>query len=263
MYEDTLIKSGLSPEQAKIYSFLLSSGPKKARKIGLETGIKRGLVYKALDQLIELALVEKIEKDGEITLFSPLHPNHIVDLIAERKKTLESATEAIKGVVGQMTSDFNLISKKPNVQFYEGMSGAKTVLEDSLYAKSEILTYADLETVEKYIHDLNAWYAGERDKYGLKKKVLVLDTPFNRKTMSGYHEEVTDVRFLPIESEPFATIVEIYDNKISYVSLGETIIGVIITDNRIADLHKKLFEFNWRKASPIENKKVEKDEDNS
>lgn len=253
-YEEILQKAGFSREQALIYSFLIKNGPAPARKISLNTEIKRGLLYKVLDQLNEIGLIEKIDKEGSVAIFKPKHPSDIVDKLEQKKKELQNASESLKVVVGQMISDFNLISGKPNVQYFEGLSGVKTVLEDTLYAKEEILAYGDLESIEKYIKDINDWYVKERVKFQVKKKGLVLDTPFNRDFLSNYAKDVTDTRLIKMQSEPFATIMQIYDDKISYITFndnGKNIISMIITNPHIYEMHKKLFETHWNQATSL------------
>ena len=38
---------------------------------------------------------------------------------------------------------------------------------------------------------------------------------------------------------------QIYDNKVSYLTFGSQKIGVIITDPLIAHMHRMLFDFAW------------------
>lgn len=251
MYEESLKQLGLTEEQAKIYQLLLTNGVLIARKISLLSGFKRGFTYKILDQLAELNLVERVEKEGKTTSFQPKHPNTLVEVLEQKKRDLAATTESMKGVIGQMASDFNLAIGRPNVQFYEGIEGIRTVLEDSLYTKGEILTYADLESIQTHIPDVNEWYVKERAKDQIKNRGLVLDTPFNRKFLETYYTNITTTKLLPITSEPFSTIMKIYNDKISYITLGEHKIGVIITGKAIADMHRKLFEFSWNAAQEL------------
>ena len=252
MYAETLKKLGLTDDQSNIYNILLTNGSLIAHKISLLSNLKRGLTYKTLDQLVDLKLVEKIEKPHKTKVFNPNHPNTLLEILEQKKREVQATTESFKGILGQMSSDFNLIKGKPNIQFFEGLDGVKSVLEDSLYTKGEILSYADLESIQKYIPDINAWYVKEREKDQIKKRGLVLDTPFNQDFLSKYNKSITDTRILPIDSEPFSTVVQIYNDKISYITLGEQCIGVIITSKAISDTHRKLFEFVWSVAKILE-----------
>lgn len=251
MYQESLKQLGLTTAQAGIYNILLTNGPLIARKIALLSGLKRGLAYKTLDQLEDLELVNKVERPGKTTVFAPKHPNTLLEVLEQKKRELAATTESFRGIIGQMSSDFNLITGKPSIQFYEGMDGIRTVLEDSLYTKGEILNYVDLESIQKYIPDLNEWYVKERQKDKIMNRGLVLDTPFNREFLKDYHPDITDTKLLPIQSEPFTTIMKIYNDKVSYITLGEHMIGVIITGKAIAEMHRKLFEFSWNMAQDL------------
>jgi hypothetical protein len=70
------------------------------------------------------------------------------DALEKRKEALERSTETFKINIGPLISRFNLLSGKPNVQFFEGMEGALTAAYDSLQAKGEILTLIDAEKLE-------------------------------------------------------------------------------------------------------------------
>ncbi|HMO78849.1 MAG TPA: helix-turn-helix domain-containing protein [Candidatus Paceibacterota bacterium] len=250
MQQEILNSAGLTTEQSKIYTTLLENGSMQARKIVLNTGIKRGLVYKALDQLIEMGLVTKHDSLGKISVFNPNHPNLILKIIEEKKKNLETIEDSVKSVVGQMTSSFNLLTGKPNVRFYEGEKGLKEVLDDSLYSKSEVLSYADLESIEKFIPEINKKHVADRKKHGVIKKAMVLDSEFNRKVIQNYDKEVTNVRFMDVsESKPFQSLMNIYDNKVSYLTLDtDRMIGVIIEDEHIAEMQRYIWEFSWKNA---------------
>ncbi len=85
--EKILIEAGLSEEQAAIYSALLDKGPLKAGAISSWTGIKRGLIYKVLDQLENMGLVSKKGGDGTVAVFAPEHPSRLSEIM-ERKRSL-------------------------------------------------------------------------------------------------------------------------------------------------------------------------------
>jgi sugar-specific transcriptional regulator TrmB len=246
MHDQFLQNIGLTPDQIAIYLSLLKTGAAPVRKIIPEAKIKRGLAYKVIDQLIELGLVEKKEEDGKVTLFAPSHPERLKKMLQEKEESLKTTSSALSEVLGKLSSEFNLISGKPNVQFFEGLAGIEEVLDDSLYAKSEIYSYADLESIEKYIKVINKKYVEKREKFGIKKKGIVLDTDFNRKFLQDYHTDITDTKLIKSAAVPFQTVMQIYDNKISYMTLTDKeMIGVIIEDKNISTMHKNIFEYLW------------------
>jgi len=244
--EKILIEAGLSEEQALVYGSLLDRGPQRASALSKWLGIKRGLVYKVLEQLENMNLVEKRGGEGTVALFSPLHPSHLLDMIEARAKSILLTKETLTYSLGSLASKFNLLSGKPNVQFYEGESGIKDVLWDTLTAKEDVYTFADLEAITKYIPKLNDEYSELRERKNIKKKALLLDTPNARSLIKDYHTEVTDIKFISPKIQEFQTVIQIYDNKISYITLKDDAkIGIIIEDPYIYNTHRKIFDYLW------------------
>jgi hypothetical protein len=214
--------------------------------------ISRPMVYKVLDDLSHLDLVEKKEEAGKVARFEAAHPLKLKEWVGKRKQAALGAETAFDGIAGKMISDFNLRSGKPGVRFFEGLTGIREVLEDSLTAHEIIYSYADLESIEKYIGSINRDYVKSREKLNIQKKGIVLDTPFAREFLKNYKPGITETRTISTDAEPFHTVMQIYDGKVSYITLSEqNIIGVIVQDPRIYAMHKYLFEYTWETATPL------------
>ena len=249
-YEELLIKTGINKEQAIIYEILLKNGVLPASKIALKAGIKRGLCYKVIDDLLKIGLIEKIDK--KVALFVPAHPAKLKDIIKQKSDELEATESALSGILGAMTSDYNLFSGKPNVRFFEGEEGVKKVLEDSLYSKEEILSYTDVVSIQKNIPKINSWYVEQRLKKDIKKRGILLDTPEAREIIQNHHSNITNSKLIKLDTPPFETMMQIYDGKISYITFSNgQMIGVIVENQAIYEMHKALFDFTWSKAETI------------
>ncbi len=246
-YEKFLGELGLNKEQSLVYESLLKNGLMPARVVAQKSGVKRSLAYKILEQLISLGLVEKRDNIGKITLFFPAHPGKLREFLQKREEAIKTAEASLGGIMGKMVSDFNLLSGKPNVQFYEGPEGMKKVLEDSLSAESEIYSYSDVISVQQYIPTLNTEYMAKRTKFNVKKKILFFDSKEARALLPKiYKPDITEYKFIPFKTEPPHTVMQMYDKKVSYITLAkEQMIGVIIEDANIYSLHKYLFEHQW------------------
>lgn len=250
IYQNILIKAGLTSDQAAIYEVLLKKGVLPASKAALEAGIKRGLGYKVIDQLVALGVIEKIDK--KVALFAPNHPSKVKELVQKKNDELKMTEASLSSQLGPMISDYNLTTGKPNVQFFEGEDGVRKVLEDSLYSNEEILSYADITSIQKYIPKINDWYVEQREKKEIKKRAILLDTPEARKILASYHRAVTNSKLMKIDSAPFKSIMQIYDGKVSYITLSDTqMIGIIIEDAAVYEMHKGIFDFTWSKAETI------------
>jgi sugar-specific transcriptional regulator TrmB len=255
-YTKEITDTGLSKEQAVVYEVLLKLGESPASVIAkaIPSGISlsRPLVYKVLEELITLDLAFKAEVAGKIAKFTPKHPVAITKVIDEQKERIERTKKQFLSTSGKLSSLFNLSVGKPGVQFYEGENGIWEVLMDSLTATEEVLTYADLEAIAKYIPALNAEYSTMREEINVRKRGLVVDSSAARKFLKSYDGKVTNTKLISASEgfSPFQTVVQIYDNKVSYITLtDEYLMGVIITDQYIANTHKYLFESLWKLSS--------------
>ncbi|MDO8591295.1 MAG: helix-turn-helix domain-containing protein [bacterium] len=247
-YKEELIKTGLNANQALIYELLIKNGSMRASRLSRLAGssLSRPMIYALLNELVDVGLVEKEEQRGEVARFIPAHPSKLQGFAEKQQEKAAAAMAAAGSVIPKITSDYNLTTGKPGVRFFEGDTGIKAVLDDSLTAKSEIYTYADLESIEKYIPKINEEYVRERELKNIKKRGIVLDTAFNRKFLEGYHQKITDAKLIKYEAAPFQSVMQIYDNKVSYLTLGDKQkIGVIIEDPHIYAMHKYLFEYLW------------------
>lgn len=249
-YQEILKQAGLTDAQAAVYSTLLTSGSQKAGPLAKKADLKRGLTYKALDELVELGLVERTEGDGEVSVFEPKHPTKLRELIESRSKKLKDAELVLDGLMPSLVSEFNAASGTPGILVYKGLDGIEKVLNDTLSSKTVVYTYADIEPIVKHIDAINSRYAAKRDTLGIDKKAILLDTPFAREYMKDYHKLSTDIRLIGLDQvPPFQSAMEIYDGKVAYITFApDKMMGVIIHDPHLYAMHKYLFEYTWNQA---------------
>jgi len=255
-YTKEITDTGLTKEQAIVYEVLLKLGESPAstiaRAVPSGTTLSRPLVYKVLEELIQLDLAQKTEESKKISTFIPKHPVAITKVIDSQKERIERTKKQFLSTSGKLSSLFNLSVGKPGVQFYEGKDGIWEVLLDSMTATEEILTYADLEAIAKYIPEINAEYSALREEKNVKKRGLVIDSPEARRFLKSYDGEVTHTKLIASTEGvvPFQTVVQIYDNRVSYITLtDEYLMSIMITDQFIANTHKYLFESMWKCSS--------------
>lgn len=246
MYEKIFSAAGLTTKEAEIYELILSLGQAPASIIHKKTAHKRGLVYKLLDQLVEKKLIIKIEKAGRVTIFRVEHPNKINEQLEIQAQKVNYYKRSMEELMPQLVTNYNLAFNKPGVRFYEGEEGLRKVLADTLTAQETICTLVDVEAVVKYMEQINTEYVKQRERFHKQKKMICVDSPFARKYLEKYHVNVTDTKFVDHNLYPFSSIMQIYDNKIAYISLSaDSITSMIITDKNIYQMNKVLFNFIW------------------
>lgn len=248
------MQAGLNGSQALIYEVLLKHASLKASSLVGKTPFKRETVYRILDELMDYGLVVKNDQPGKVAEFEAAHPLKLKDFLARQEEKAKNAQIAIESLLPKLTSEYNFALGKPGVEFYEGKEGIEKVIFDNLSTKGEILAYLDQSTLNHYIPDLNAKYIKQREKLKIKKRNLVLDTAANRELLKNYHRSITEVRLLSSHTAPvkFGTLFQIYDNKVSYVTFKEkSMIGIIIDNPEITEMHRYLYAFAWENAKPL------------
>jgi sugar-specific transcriptional regulator TrmB len=236
---------GFSPDQIAVYTTLLEYKKLPASAIASKSKVSRVITYNILSHFVDMGVAEKIEAPKSIALFSASSPENLRKLIERKKNEANSFESACEQAIATLKPKFNLLSNKPGVSFYEGVEGIWKVLEDTLYTEETIYMYVDMEAVIEHFADINKEYGKRRERAGIKKKVIVADTPLARSYFIDKPEALIDVRFAGKEKIPFGSAMYIYENKISYITIGEekdSLVGIIIKDPHIAKLHKYFFE---------------------
>lgn len=251
MPQNELIELGLTKTQAKILDFLMEEGEKKAREIARSIKQPRGAIYKSLSELIDLNLVEKVERKKDITKFRAQHPSHLEKLLDKKERTLEKNKLLLDDILPSLISRYNLGNNKPGIIFYEGIEGVDKILYDTLKSKTDIYLFLNFDSLseEKNFYQIDQKYTKRRKQLGIRKKIIDIFSPDTQTAyaqMDTNYRKVTEIRYIDKNVIPFKTLLQIYDNKISYLTVeGDSIISILVEDRNIYSLHKAFFETIW------------------
>lgn len=250
-FTQSLIAIGLTESESLVYETLLASGKAGVAYLARKCpGVTRSNIYALLQTLRTKGLVRELP-GGIRKEFMAESPTHLTELTTAQETRAKEARSSLDLALPQLLSQFNLVSGRPNVQFYEGESGVKKVIFDSLSTTGEILQYLDNDAVDTYYKDINKEYMAERKRRGIQKKIIVWDTPSARKTaLEEIDPSCTEMRC--IRTRPSPVTMMIYGNKLSYQTIGEEAhIGVILEDAHIVAMHRELFFFTWEGAERL------------
>jgi sugar-specific transcriptional regulator TrmB len=249
--EDILIQAGLSTEQAHVYQALLERGPMKAGDLSKWTGVKRGLVYKVLEQLELLGLIQKKGGSGTVTTYSPSHPGRLVDMLESQEKNIQISKETVTSNMGLLLSEFNLNQDKPNVQFFEGIKGLERLWADIISEKTDILLFQSPndrhhpQVGEKIIKQINKQVANNIHTRAI--------TPIVEDTFEWVeHMDVANLvsrQVIPLEQFNIPAQIILYGtDKVAVTSFGDTIITTITEDTVTYHAFEIIFNFIWNIA---------------
>jgi sugar-specific transcriptional regulator TrmB len=251
MNEKILIGAGLTLEQAKIYLFLLGNGLSPAKRISTKTNIGRALSYKVIKQLIALGLVEQRDDISKISFFAPTHPQKVKELLRDRKEDIDSVSKSFESLYNHLTSEYNLLVGKPNVQFLDGIEGIMRMYDDILDIGQDLLIISSpIDEGRSEVLPIIRNNIIKQRKNGIKTRAI---TPIGtQKTFAMSIEESKEhmitSKQVPAEKLKIPAQIIIYGDKVAITNFKESIITVLIESKYIAETFKIMFEYIWNSA---------------
>jgi len=230
---------GLTDNEAKIYSALLEMGPRPAGTISRKTGLHRRVVYDATDRLAKKGLIGYIIENGK-KIFSASNPKRLLEIVREKENE-------VNDVLPYMLSMFNSGKEKQreDTLFFKGKDGLKSIFEDQLSERQEILIIGASEVAYEGLKYYFHWFDKKRLKEKIKAKII-----FN-KEVGGKHPKIplSEIRYLPEKySSPVA--VNIYGDKVAIILWNkDNPFAILIKQKEIADGYRKHFELIWKIAN--------------
>ena len=131
--EQALKQFGLNDKEIKVYLALLNLGTSNVHKIAERADIIRTTTYDILKSLIEKGLASYVIKNN-IKYFEAANPEKIIGILEEKK-------QIIQDIIPELNKIKELVIEKPTIEVYEEKEGLKTILEDMLKTKQDILGY--------------------------------------------------------------------------------------------------------------------------
>ncbi len=246
---EELIKFGLSYREAKIYLSLLESGSSIVSDIAKKAATNRSTTYVLLESLANRGLVS-ISEQNKIKWYTPSPPERLVQYLEDSVQKYTSLMGIAHSLLPELKSMYVGVGPKPKVQFFEGLEGIKTAYEDTLTSKETILAYASIENMHSALKNYFPEYYKRRTKKNIKIRAIFPDTPEARERTKFNAEETREAYLVPSEKYGFSPEINIYDNKVVFMSLVEKF-SLIIESKELADALKKAFELSWQEAKRL------------
>ncbi len=251
MYDKILQQTLLSKEQAVVYSVLVKNGPLPAGRLYQKTPLKRSLVYKLLDQLVELGLVRKNEVKGKVAIFLAEHPSKIRELFERKQNEASQAQSLLETVMPVLLSDFNLTVGKPGIQFFEGVEGLKKIYKDTLRPNNRIYALLSPDIIEPSLKKwLDSTYVRKRANMNIPAKVIVASSDKTSAYTELDKKYLRETTVVPRTKFPIDAEIDIYQpNKVAFISFQKKeLIGIILESPAIYNTMKAFFDLAWAQA---------------
>ncbi len=230
----------LEENEIKVYLACLILGTSKVKDISKRSELIRTTTYGVLKSLIEKGLISTIIIN-KITNYQAASPKQLIEILNEKK-------EVINAIIPRLENLQLAYSKKEHkVEFFEGRKGIKTIINDQLKKKGIILrVFGNFEKFKEFSETFADQYYRRRNEMKVHAKVILPDTPHNRKAKKLNKEHNRETRFINKDS---STEIYLYDNKVAFISFKENDLrGILIHDEELYEFQKMLFENSWKQA---------------
>ncbi|MCK4650284.1 hypothetical protein KAT36_03560 [Candidatus Pacearchaeota archaeon] len=236
--QEELKEFGLTDKEIKVYLACLKSGTALVQDIAKNAGTYRTYTYEILKSLKEKGLVSYVIKSGK-QYFEVAEPEKLINILKEKENKIKKILPNLKELHKSST-------EKPKVELYENKEGLKTILDDIINTKKEILVYGSTEKQLKILEFYFPNYITRRVKAKIHTRVITEKSPQTIEMLKSEKKEFRESRFI-LKFE-FPTVTYIYGNKVAMISLEKEIIGLIIESKAIANTQKQVFELLWKLA---------------
>ncbi|OGJ50974.1 hypothetical protein A2229_00630 [Candidatus Peregrinibacteria bacterium RIFOXYA2_FULL_33_7] len=237
MLENILSNIGLTDKEARVYLACLELGTSPASQISLRSGLNRVTTYDVLEKLIQKGFINFYNKQ-KMRYFSATAPEIIVHETKRKAEDLENSLPDLKRLHGK--------SAHPRIQYFEGISGIKSLYADSLNAKTEILNFSNSKEIRDHWPEYDHEYVEER----VKKKIFLRGiSPQDDQGIKVQKEDTKyyrEIRLVSSNEFTFTNEINIYDDKVAIASFKGELIGMLIQCQEIADTQKDIFKMAWR-----------------
>lgn len=162
-----LEEAGLSPGEQKVYLALLKTGPCKVTELKKSTSLHRTTIYDFLESLIKKGLVS-YSLAGSSRIFKAADPSRLLELIDERKKTIEKSMPALQQLLKGNAQQLD-------IEVYHGKEGIKTALRRCFIDSKadEYKVVGAMMQFEEHLPYFMEHFIAQIEKTGLKGKVLL------------------------------------------------------------------------------------------
>ena len=126
--KDTLIQAGLTDAQADVYLLLLEKGTLAPPAVATSLGLTRSNAYKVLEQLMELGLAIREDKNKKF-VYSAGDPRTLNDLLARERNRVIALEKAVNESLQLLQSKYQQQSAQIDVKAYHGAAKVKRQYE--------------------------------------------------------------------------------------------------------------------------------------
>ncbi len=227
-------ESGLTENESEIYLILINKGESTIYQISDHTKISRPNIYDVIKTLKEKGLVSEIIKENK-KHFQAISPEKLLDLLKIKQENLLE-------IIPELMNKYEGKIRKPTIEVFQGIEGLKSIMNDLLKTKKDILIFNQIEE-EKILDYIPDFYLERYFNQTTKNKIKI-------KVLYSYEKcpkKRKNYQFKKLSDEHLGNVgYWVYGNKVAIGIWTQQPIFIRITDEEVAKTYKKSIELTWK-----------------
>lgn len=253
MNEEILQQAGLTKAEAAIYTLLVKNSPASPPKLADLANESRTNTYKLLDSLEAKGLVARDDTQKKLRYWAN-NPSNLLENLKKQRADMEAAEKRYQDSLPSMMAEYFKHSAQPSIRYFNGIDGIKQVYQDQL-DDAQPITFTMSFGIRDFFGETGMHLIrNEFPKRGIQRKVFYADVAHvfepGQKTVSiDESDRLMLLDRVWVEDDDLKVPVEwsVYGDKVSIISLGTEIIGMIIESPQIAASLLEIFGLLERK----------------
>ena len=244
---------GLDDKEAQIYLCLLKSGILSPLELSRKTEIKRGTIYRVLEQLRDLGLVDEVI-DEKKTRFEAIPPEKLESIVSLKETKLESIKNELPSLIAQLNSIKQTLPTGSKVLYYRGKKGLQQMVWNVTKADPKMgflgFGYFDWNKSigKKFAEKVRQEMVSKR----IPLREILNESPGNDFTDAADYFKFYQKRVILKSLLEINHNIGIFNDVLhyNYYFQGETF-GIEIHNKEIANTQRQLFEMAWKQAKKV------------
>ena len=245
---------GLTDKQAEIYLLLLKGGLTTPLELSRQTTINRTTIYRILEELQKLNLIEDVLDSRGIKI-KAVKPENLSLLLTQKESELNQLKSSLPGLIGDLSAIKDQPVAATQVVYFRGASGLKQLLWNILKAKDESVGYGYADWNESVGREFAEKLRAEHVKRKIcDREIQNTDQagPISSWTQIKDYDQVYQARYLPRKIIDIKHDTYIYNDVFAFFHFyqGE-LFGLEIHNAEIAKTQKQIFEVLWKMGKKL------------
>ena len=233
-------KAGLTESQAKAYLALIEHRDVTPAELAQYIGETRTNAYAIIDKLLQYGLISKKNAVNYGAKYNANHPSCLETLAENRRKALAKNEKQVKDNINSLIDYYYEHSEKPGTVTLQGLDGIKSVYNDTLKSENTVYLVRTMHDDRIIGTEFLYAYVRKRADKGIDTYGIYTKSPRSIPYLADAKKLKIVPSFMPPNAYTAPVEINIYDDKVAFISYGDTQMATIIQSPPVAEAMKQL-----------------------